>query len=47
MKGVDVETIREILGHRDISTTQKYLHVVNEHKKKAILKIGKLGLQTS
>lgn len=43
MEGADLETVREILGHRDISTTQKYLHVVNEHKKKAIDKIGNLG----
>lgn len=45
MSGNDVETVREILGHRDISTTQKYLHVVNEHKKQAISKIGHLGLR--
>jgi len=45
MTGNDVETVREILGHRDISTTQKYLHVVNEHKKQAISKIGHLGLK--
>jgi integrase len=44
MNGVDIETIRDILGHRDLSTTQRYLHVVNEHKKKAIAKIGQLGL---
>jgi integrase len=43
MKGVDLETVRDILGHRDLSTTQKYLHVVNEHKKKAISKINHLG----
>jgi integrase len=45
MEGADLETVREILGHRDISTTQKYLHVVNEHKKMAINKIGNLGLK--
>lgn len=44
MNGVDLETVRGILGHRDLSTTQKYLHVLNEHKKKAITKIGNLGL---
>jgi integrase len=44
MNGVDLETIRDILGHRDLATTQRYLHVVNEHKKKAISKIGHLGL---
>lgn len=44
MNGADLETVREILGHRDLSTTQKYLHVVNAHKKKAIDKIGHLGI---
>jgi len=43
MNGVDLETIRDILGHRDLATTQRYLHVVNEHKRKAISKIGHLG----
>ena len=44
MNGVDLETIRNILGHSDLSTTQRYLHVMNEHKKKAIAAIGHLGL---
>ena len=44
MNDADLETVRDILGHRDLSTTQKYLHVVNEHKKKAIDKIGNLGM---
>jgi integrase len=46
MNGVDIETIRDILGHRDLSTTQRYLHVVNEHKRNAIAKIGQLGLES-
>ena len=44
MNGVDLETIRSVLGHRDLSTTQRYLHVVNEHKKQAMAKIGHLGI---
>jgi integrase len=44
MNGVDLETIRKLLGHRDISTTQRYLHVVDEHTKSAIDKISYLGL---
>jgi len=44
MNGADLETVREILGHRDLSTTQKYLHVVQEHKRKAINKISNLGI---
>jgi integrase len=45
MTGSDVETVRKILGHRDVTTTQRYLHVVEEHKKKAISRIGHLGLE--
>jgi site-specific recombinase XerD len=44
MNGADLDTVREILGHRDLSTTQRYLHMANEHKKNAISKIGHLGL---
>ncbi len=47
MNGVDLETIRSVLGHRDLSTTQRYLHVVNEHKKQAMAKIGHLGISHS
>jgi integrase len=47
MGGVDLETIRKLLGHRDISTTQRYLHVVDEHMQSAIDKIGHLGLSNS
>jgi len=43
MNGVDLETVRTILGHRDLTTTQRYLHVINAHKKRAIDKIGHLG----
>jgi integrase len=46
MNGVDLETVRDILGHKDLSTTQRYLHMVNEHKKGAISKIGHLGLNS-
>jgi len=44
MTGSDLETVRDILGHRDLSTTQRYLHMANEHKKSAISKIGHLGM---
>jgi integrase len=47
MRGSDLKTVQEVLGHRDITTTQRYLHIVNEHKKKAIAKISNLGLKNS
>ena len=45
MKGVDLETTRKILGHRDITTTQRYVHVIDDHMKNAIDKIGDLGIK--
>jgi integrase len=44
MSGVDLETTRKLLGHRDITTTQRYLHVVDSHMRDAISKIGNLGI---
>ena len=45
--GVPIEIARKILGHKYISTTQGYLHVVNEKlMKDEISKIGSLGLST-
>lgn len=36
MGGADLETVRDILGHRDISQTSKYTHLSDEHKKAAV-----------
>jgi integrase len=36
MSGADLETVRDILGHRDISQTSKYTHLSDEHKKAAV-----------
>jgi integrase len=36
MKGVDLNTVRELMGHRDITTTQIYAHLAPEHKLKAV-----------
>ena len=36
MKGTDLESIRQLLGHSDISTTQKYLNVTPEHLDQAV-----------
>jgi len=38
----DIMTIKEILGHTDISTTQRYLNITNDRKQQAVDKIGSL-----
>lgn len=42
MAGVDLATVKELLGHRDIRTTLRYAHLAQDHKREAIARIGKL-----
>ena len=39
MAGVALEVIQQILGHRDIKTTQRYAHVGDEYKLNAVEKL--------
>lgn len=34
--GNDLETVRDLLGHSDISQTSRYTHLTDEHKKNAV-----------
>lgn len=36
MKGVDLNTVRELMTHSDISTTLIYAHLAPEKKKEAV-----------
>ena len=36
MGGIDLPTVREILGHASIQTTMRYTHPIPENKRKAV-----------
>ncbi len=39
MSGVDLPTIKELMGHKSIVTTMIYAHLSDEHKARAIKKL--------
>ena len=43
MNGVDIRTVAEIMGHRNISQTMRYTHFLDSHRIEAIQAIGWLG----
>ena len=39
MAGVDLPTVKEMLGHRGISMTMRYTHLSSDHKQTAVDKL--------
>jgi len=39
MAGVDLATLKELMGHSNISTTMRYVHPTPEHKQEAVRKL--------
>ena len=42
MAGVDLKTIQELMGHKDIKMTMRYSHPTPEHKRKAVETLEKV-----
>ena len=40
MGGVDLATVKEILGHKDIKMTLRYTHLAPDHKRNAVETLG-------
>jgi hypothetical protein len=41
MAGVDLNTVRELMGHKDITMTLRYAHLAPSHKQHAVDVLGK------
>jgi len=40
MAGVDLTTIKELLGHKSIEMTLRYSHLSEDHKREAVDRLG-------
>ena len=45
MAGVDLPTLKELMGHSDISTTMRYVHPTPQHKKEALKKLERFNVE--
>lgn len=47
MAGVDIVTVQELMGHKDITMTKRYSHPTPEHKKQAVERLNIGVMNTS
>jgi len=45
MAGVDLPTLKELMGHSEISTTMRYVHPTPEHKQEALRKLERFNVE--
>jgi hypothetical protein len=45
MAGVDLVTLKELMGHSQISMTMRYFHQTPEHKKQAAKKLEEFSVE--
>ena len=41
MKGVDLKTVQELMGHRSFAMTLRYMHLSSSHRQEAAENLGK------
>jgi integrase len=46
MGGVDIVTVQELMGHKDITMTKRYSHPTPQHKKQAVERLNLAGMDT-
>ena len=44
MKGVDIMTVKELLGHSSLEMTQRYSHLTDRHKAEAVARLEGLSV---
>jgi integrase len=43
MAGVDLPTVQELMGHKDIKMTLRYTHLSSDHKRRAVTALAGFG----
>ena len=46
MAGVDIQTVGELMGHKDLKMTLRYAHLSPDHKADAVAKLNKFATDT-